>query len=551
MKKTWASFSFGPLAASLCAASCGQAPASATSEAVAEQSAAVAATMPIKHVVVIVKENHTYDNMYGSYVPAPYVDSQGVSHAQTANGLTACPQPPSADGVTTTTGACGEAPDKVGHDLGHGHSTALADWNGGAMNGWSTASGSDNAGGGTSDGTVYKQYFQSDIPNYWSLAKGYVLADNFYANMLGPSFPGHFFTVAAQAGWATDNPPTDLTDNLCNLLAGEKESPYWGCDEFKGGSCDFGISKQAGDTVPYLYEGTTPSTTFPCFNVPAIPSVLPSGTSWKFYGTDWAELTEQSISTALGSIVGDVSSDLLRKEPWSMLDAVQSIRDNTTVWPNPDKGSGFQNTANMAIVGRPWDSGNQVATDIANGSLANVTWIVDQDEYSEHPDLNLNQFLSGLNFPLGGVCDGENWTIGYVNMLMQSPDWQSTAILITYDDFGGWYDHVAPPRQYGGTTGSPYGLGFRLPLLIVSPWVKHGYVLHDQAEQASIAKFIETVFGSTTTLSELSSAAQDGQANDLMDAFDFTQTPPATPSPLRYRCCPGESSNPPGCVDLP
>jgi hypothetical protein len=76
-----------------------------------------------------------YDNMYGSFVPAPYIDSKGVSHAQTANGLTSCPQPPSSPGIPSTSGACAEAPDKVGHDLGHGRTAALADWNQGAMNG--------------------------------------------------------------------------------------------------------------------------------------------------------------------------------------------------------------------------------------------------------------------------------------------------------------------------------------------------------------------------------------------------------------------------------
>jgi phospholipase C len=500
----------------------------------------------IHHVVVIVKENHTYDNMYGSFVPAAYVDSRGVSHPQTTNGLTACPRAPSSPGMPTGTGPCAEAPDKVGHDLSHAHSAALADWDNGAMDGWSTANGSDNQGGAIGDGTVYKQYSERDIPNYWALAKTNVLADNFFANLLGPSFPGHMFTVSAQAGWATGNPPTDLTGNLCDLLAGEKESHYWGCDEFKGGSCDLGITQEPGDTVPFLFQGTTPSTMFPCFDIPAIPDVLPSGTTWKFYGTDWDELTEQSVAGALGSIFSQVGSDVLRKEPWSMFDAVQKTRENTTIWPNP-----WQDSANMAVVGRPWDSMNQVASDIASGNLANVTWIVDQDEYSEHPDLNLNQFLSGLNFPLGGVCDGENWTIGYVNMLMQSAYWQDTAILITYDDFGGWYDHVPPPRQYGGTSGSPYGLGFRLPLLIVSPWVKHGFVLHDQAEQASIAKFIETVFGSTQSLSDLDPAAQDGQANDLMNAFDFGQTPPARPATLSYQCCSDESNNPPNCVGDP
>jgi phospholipase C len=502
--------------------------------------------IPIHHVVVIVKENHTYDNMYGSFVPAPYVDGKGVSHPQTANGLTTCPVPPSAPGVPTTTGPCLEAADTLPHDLSHAHAAALADWDNGKLDGWSTASGSDNTGGGTGDGTAYMQYFERDIPNYWGLARSYVLADNFYAGMLGPSFPGHLFTVAAQAGWATGNPPVDLTGNVCNLLAGESESPYWGCDEFQGGSCDLGITTQSGDTVDYLVGGQIPASTFPCFDIPAIPDILPSGISWKFYGTDWSELTTQALNNALGSVLSSVGSVVLQQEPWSMLDAVQHIRQNPKIWPDP-----FQNTDNMAIVGRPWDATNQVATDIANGTLANVTWIVDQDEYSEHPNLDINGYISGLNFPLGGVCDGENWTVGYVKMLMQSPYWRDTAILITYDDFGGWYDHVPPPRHYGGTTDAPYGLGFRLPLLIVSPWVKHGFVLHDPSEQASIAKFVETVFGSAHSLSDLDKAAQDGQAGDLMNAFDFTQAPPDTPTALQYRCCPGESANPPGCVDNP
>jgi phospholipase C len=121
-------------------------------------------------------------------------------------------------------------------------------------------------------------------------------------------------------------------------------------------------------------------------------------------------------------------------------------------------------------------------------------------------------------------------------MLMNSPYWKDTAILITWDDFGGWYDHVVPPRQYGGSPGAPYGLGFRVPLLIVSPYAKPGFIFHEQAEQASIARFIEKVFKSTHTLSDFDPAAQDGQANDLLNAFDFTQAPLA-PIDLPQRDC--------------
>jgi len=105
------------------------------------------------------------------------------------------------------------------------------------------------------------------------------------------------------------------------------------------------------------------------------------------------------------------------------------------------------------------------------------------------------------------------------------------------DDFGGWYDHVTPPRRYGmDPTNAPYGLGFRLPLIVISPYSKQG-IFHEVSEQASIPRFIERVFGSTQTLHDLDPAAQDAQANDLLGAFDFTQAP-LDPLVLQTRSCP-------------
>jgi phospholipase C len=108
---------------------------------------------------------------------------------------------------------------------------------------------------------------------------------------------------------------------------------------------------------------------------------------------------------------------------------------------------------------------------------------------------------------------------------MQSKYWNETAIIFTMDDFGGWYDHVPPPRQYGCDKANPYGLGFRLPLIVISPYAKPGFVFKEVSEQASIAAFIEKIFHSTKSLHDMDPAAQDSQANDLMNAFDFTQAP--------------------------
>jgi phospholipase C len=419
----------------------------------------VAPTMPIKHVVVIVKENHTFDNYFGSF--------PGAEGTLTASG-NMCWTP-------TGTVPCAQAPDAPSHDLGHSHSSALADWNGGAMNGWNASGGSDNG-----DHLAYAQYTEADIPNYWEYARHFVLGDHFFANVLGPSFPGHTFALAAQAGWAYDNPPTDLPAKFVGLTF-YPPHPYWGCDEW------------TGDTVPILAGGTTQANVFPCFDIPAIPDVLPGGVDWKFYGTNWAGFFT---------------------EIWSMFDAVKGIRNDASKW-------------SKVVLD------TQFTQDIQNHQLPAVSWLIDQDQYSEHPDLA----PPGVPIPLGGVCIGEGWTVGYVNQIMQSEYWSSTAIVFTMDDFGGWYDHVPPPRQYGGSASQPYGLGFRLPLLVISPYARPGFVFKEVAEQASIARFIERVFGSTQTLHDLDPAAQDAQANDLMNAFDFHQMP-LPPLVLQPRSCP-------------
>jgi phospholipase C len=422
-------------------------------------------TTPIRHVIVIVKENHTFDNYFGSF--------PGAEGTVTPAG-NICP---SAQGP----GLCAEAPDAPKHDLCHGHDCGLIDWDNGKMDGWSQPGASD-----TGDNLAYAQYFEQDIPNYWAYARHFALADHFFAGMIGPSLPGHMFTVAAQAGWATGNPPTDLPFTVINgMFYGPH--PYWGCDEWPS------------DTLPVLLNGTQATRIFPCFTIPSVPDVLPAGVDWKFYGTNF---------------------DNLFPDIWSPFDAIGPIRNVPAQWAH--------------IV-----NATQFTADIQNHALPAVTWLVDQDQDSEHPDVT----VSGLGLPLGGVCSGENWTVGYVNQLMQSDYWKDTAILITMDDFGGWYDHVPPPWQYGGTADAPYGLGFRLPLIVVSPYAKPGFIFKEVAEQASIARFIERVFGATTTLHAIDPAAQDADANDLFAAFDFTQQP-LPPLVLPTRTCPVAAADP-------
>jgi len=454
-------FSLLCLLTPLYATACATSPEDADTDVTASSSQITPVSTPIKHVVVIVKENHTFDNYFGSFPGAEGTLSGGKNLCDLPTGRAACPQ----------------APDKPKHDMDHGHDAGVIDWDNGKMDGWSKPGGSD-----TGDLQTYAQYTERDIPNYWQYAKHFVLGDHFFANMIGPSLPGHLFTVAAQAGWATGNPPTDLPFKITTSWPPKfyGPHPYWGCDEWPG------------DTLPILANGKTPANVFPCFNIPSVPDVLPSGVDWKFYGTNF---------------------DGFFKDIWTPFDAIGLIRRDPSKWAH--------------VVGT-----GQFTSDIQNHTLPAVSWLVDQDQYSEHPNLT----LPGINLPLGGVCDGEGWTVRFVNQLMQSDYWKDTAIIITMDDYGGWRDHVPPPRQYGGSASAPYGLGFRLPLLIISPYAKPGFIFKEVSEQASIAKFIETVFHASTTLSNLDPAAQDGQANDLLGAFDFSQSP-RPPLVLSPRSC--------------
>jgi len=165
---------------------------------------------------------------------------------------------------------------------------------------------------------------------------------------------------------------------------------------------------------------------------------------------------------------------------------------------------------------------NNFISDVQHGQLADVTWITPVGNYSDHPP--------------NTVCVGEGWTVQIINAIMQSSFWDSTAIFLTWDDFGGYYDHVPPP------TADYFGLGIRVPTIIISPYVKHGtpsqpLVQHGVYEFSSMLTFAETVFN----LSPLT--LRDKLSSNMVEAFDFNQTP-IPPLVLTPRQCPKTKSLP-------
>jgi len=167
---------------------------------------------------------------------------------------------------------------------------------------------------------------------------------------------------------------------------------------------------------------------------------------------------------------------------WNAFDAISHVRD----------GGGYRKYVFWPPAA--------VLNDISAGRLADVAWVTPVLADSDHP---------------GNNGTGPAWVSEVVNAIGKSSYWKSTAIFVTWDDWGGWYDHVKP-QQYNS-----YELGFRVPLIVISPYAKTGYVSHKQHEFGSILKFVEETFG----LGSLGTT--DQRADDLSDCFNFSQAPRA------------------------
>ena len=209
---------------------------------------------------------------------------------------------------------------------------------------------------------------------------------------------------------------------------------------------------------------------FPCFDFETLADRLDgAGISWKYYAPGEGQ----------------------NGYAYNTYDEINHIR-NTSLWTEH-------------VV-----SDTQFATDAASGNLPAVSWLVTGPE-NEHPP--------------SSACQGENWTVQQLNTLMNGPNWSTAAVFLTWDDFGGFYDHVPPPPM------DIYGLGPRVPLLIISPYARAGTISHTQYEFASVLKFIEDRFN----LAPLTQ--RDANANDTTDSFNFSQTPLPTLI-LKPQTCP-------------
>ncbi len=341
------------------------------------------------------------------------------------------------------------------YDLGHEHSDFISMYDDGKMDGADLISCGVTCR--THPNPQFKYVKPSDVQPYFALAEQYTFGDRMFQTNQGPSFPAHQFIISGTSAPATTS----------NLFAAENPNGI-------PAGCIAPLTERILLIDPTGSETTVPPI-YPCFEHPTLPDLLDTkGASWRYY------------VNSVGFI-------------WTAPDAIEHICQPQTI------------NGQLTCTGPDWIKNvtipsRQVLQDIANGQLPQVSWIMPDGDSSDHAGISTGT--------------GPSWVASIVNAIGTSPYWANTAIIITWDDWGGWYDHVAPKVIDDGVSwGSGYVYGFRVPLIVVSPYAKAAYISHTTHDFGSILKFIEVTFN----LPSLGYA--DALADDLSDCFKLTQVP--------------------------
>jgi phospholipase C len=379
----------------------------AAAATVPAEAAARTPTTPIRHLVVLMQENHSFDNYFGTYPGADGIPAGACLPKSFQNPALGCSVPAHVGGHAVS-------------GLGNDPALFARQYRGGKMDGFVAAYRVGRGLGGLPNPTGY--YDARDIPLAWNLADRFVLFDRFFSSARGGSAWNHMFAISARPG----NPVAD-------------ELPSGGY----------------GDTT----------TIFDRLQAAGIP--------WRYYVRDY-----DPTNTIDNPSAGDRTSQLLQVPLLAMPRVVRSRQLSSHI---VDLQAFF--------------------SDAQAGRLPAVSYIAPGGALSEHPPAKL--------------IAGQTLVRTIVNELMRSPDWSSTAFVLTYDSWGGWYDHVRPP------TVDRYGYGFRVPALLVSPYAKRGAVDHATLDFTSILRFIEDNW----QLEPL--AGRDARAESIASAFDFAAPPRA------------------------
>jgi len=435
----------------------------------------------IRHVVIIMQENHSFDNYFGTF--------------------------PGADGIPMHDGeptVC--VPDPLTHgcdkpffdprvsDLGgpHGHADALADIDGGKMDGFVRQQRSAIAQACRGFRRHVPAYCiieeQPDvmgfhdarqIPNYWAYAHAFVLQDHLFDSVSSWTQPSHLYLVS---GWSA----------RCTRL-GDPMSCH--TDLVRPGVTIVPGHSGLEETLDYAWTDLT-------------YLLYTHHVSWAYYVADGS----QPDCDNDGVVCAPKPQSVHVPDGWNPLPEFDTVREDHQL-------DNIQQLADFYTAAR-------------TGKLPAVSWIAPNQALSEHPPSSIEV--------------GQTYVTGLINAIMESPDWDSTAIFLAWDDWGGFYDNVVPPKIDAN------GYGLRVPGIVISPYAKEGYVDHQTLSFDAYLKFIEDDFIGGQRLDPKTDGRPDPrpdvrenapQLGDLTADFDFTQ-PPRPPMLLPTHPKPGPASVP-------
>jgi phospholipase C len=379
----------------------------------------------ISHVIVVVMQNHSFDNLFGTYPMANGLDPTAPSYNQIdGNGATVSPTL-----LTTLTTA----------DLNHDSTSYTAAYDGGKMDKYALTNGDlsmqyfDNTvSGTTNDGKTYS------MATIWGYAQQYALADNFFASAMNSEPANMLYMIAATVH-----------------------------DTYTAGSAPYYDHCSARDMA-------------------------------KDGGTIAQPLTEANVGDQLNA----------NKVSWVWYQANFDTSVNSTCVDYVPQENPFQYFTTTQYAANLKDFVlTDFQTTLSDPALPAVIWITPAPVASMHP--------GG-----GDMANGLQWLDNLVTAVQNSSAWSSTAIVVLWDESGGWYDHVPPP-QLPNTV----GLGARVPVIVISPFAKPGAISHQQMDFVSILRFIQWNWG-LGTFTDPAQSAREQQTGDLCDLLTIPCSSP-------------------------
>jgi phospholipase C len=432
----------------------------------------------IQHIVIIMQENRSFDNYFGTYPGALGIPMQ--------NGVPNICLPDPASGKCV----------KPYHDTNiinmggpHALTDAAADIDGGKLDGFIAQQEAGlkvcqvHPNGGCPTGNtpldVMGYHDAREIPNYWSYAENFVLQDLMFEPSSSWSLVAHLFMVSAWSAKCANNDPMSCTN--------ENSGPD-------------SILPASPETTP----APVPKPTYSWTDLTYL--LYQNHVSWAYYVADGTQpdcADDQMFCLPKPQHAG--TPDI-----WNPLPFFETVQQ--------DKQLG-----NIQPLTKFYST-------VKAGSLPSVSWIIPSDQTSEHPP--------------SSISDGQTYVTGLINDIMQSPDWNSTAIFLAWDDWGGFYDNVLPPVI------DQNGYGLRVPALVISPYARKGYIDHQTLSFDAYLKFIEDDFINSQRIDPKTDGRPDPrpsvrenvpQLGNLEQDFDFNQQP-RSPLILPLKPQPGPAS---------